>query len=138
MLQYRTPLTLSRRLLIAGRIVILTLFCRPCILIFDSLHSGSRAKVAATLRDYVACEYKAKMSHLGKDRIFNKETIRGCCPKVPQQPNFSDCGIYLLQYIEAFFEVFDITKSIYNNAKAETSKPADHFLIIGIFPPLIF
>ena len=85
---------------------------RPCILIFDSLHSGSRAKVAATLRDYVACEYKAKMSHLGKDRIFNKETIRGCCPKVPQQPNFSDCGIYLLQYIEAFFEVFDIMNCI--------------------------
>ena len=92
---------------------ILTIFdCRPCILIFDSLHSGSRAKVAATLRDYVSCEYKAKMSHLGKDRIFNKETMRGCCPKVPQQPNFSDCGIYLLQYIEAFFEVFDIINCI--------------------------
>ena len=86
----------------------LSLFCRPCILIFDSLHSGSRAKVAATLREYLACEYKAKMSHNGRERIFSKETFRGCCPKVPQQPNFSDCGLYLLQYIEAFFEV--ITK----------------------------
>ena len=74
-------------------------------MIFDSLHSGSRAKVAATLRDYLACEYKAKMAHLGKHRTFDKETFRGCCPKVPQQPNFSDCGLYLLQYIEAFFEV---------------------------------
>merc|ERR1712029_951137 len=32
------------------------------------------------------------------------DTMRGCCPKVPQQPNFSDCGIFLLQYIESFFE----------------------------------
>ena len=78
---------------------------RPCILIFDSLHSGSRAKVVATLRDYVSCEYNAKMAHTEQDRIFSKESFRGCCPKVPQQPNFSDCGIYLLQHIEAFFEV---------------------------------
>ena len=71
----------------------------------NDTNSGSRAKVAATLREYLACEYKAKMAHLGRERIFNKETFRGCCPKVPQQPNFSDCGLYLLQYIEAFFEV---------------------------------
>lgn len=75
---------------------------RPCILIFDSLQSCSRAKVAATLRDYLACEYREK---LGKDRVFDKVTIRGCCPKVPQQPNFSDCGIFVLQYIQSFFEV---------------------------------
>ena len=83
------------------------MFCRPCILIFDSLHSGSRAKVVATLRGYLECEYKAQMARIGKapTRVFNKDTIKGCCPKVPQQPNFSDCGIYLLEYIEAFFEV---------------------------------
>ena len=75
---------------------------RPCILIFDSLQSCSRAKVAATLRDYLACEYQEKV---GKERVFTKETMRGCCPKVPQQPNFSDCGIFVLQYIQSFFEV---------------------------------
>lgn len=27
----------------------------------------------------------------------------GIMPKVPQQPNFSDCGLFLLQYVESFF-----------------------------------
>uniref|UniRef100_A0A0K2UJS5 Putative LOC100642437 [Bombus terrestris] n=1 Tax=Lepeophtheirus salmonis TaxID=72036 RepID=A0A0K2UJS5_LEPSM len=73
---------------------------QPCILIFDSLATGSRARVAATLRDYLMCEHKAKMGHL---REFTKESMMGHCPKVPQQPNFSDCGIFLLQYVESFF-----------------------------------
>lgn len=50
----------------------------------------------------MACEYKAKY---GTDREFTKENMKGNCPKVPQQPNFSDCGLYLLQYIQSFFEV---------------------------------
>ena len=33
------------------------------------------------------------------------KTVRGGCPKVPQQTNFSDCGVFVLQYIESFFEV---------------------------------
>lgn len=27
------------------------------------------------------------------------------CPKVPKQDNSSDCGVYLLQYVESFFQV---------------------------------
>ena len=73
---------------------------RPCILIFDSLQTGSRARVAATLREYLKCEYKAKMN---EDRDFDKDTMKGCCPKVPQQPNFSDCGLFMLQYVESLF-----------------------------------
>ena len=57
------------------------------------------------------------MVHLGRERIFNKETFRGCCPKVPQQPNFSDCGLYLLQYIEAFFEVSNCFVNTYSMDK---------------------
>ncbi len=34
---------------------------RPCIVIFDSLSIDSHAKVAATLREYLTCECKAKM-----------------------------------------------------------------------------
>ena len=39
-----------------------------------------------------------------EERAFNKDTMPGGCPKVQQQPNFSDCGIYLLQYVESFFK----------------------------------
>lgn len=27
------------------------------------------------------------------------------CPRVPKQDNSSDCGVYLLQYVESFFQV---------------------------------
>ena len=75
---------------------------RPCVLVFDSLRIGSRSKVVATLREYLECEYREK---IGNDRVFSKETFPGCSPKVPQQPNFSDCGIFVLQYVESFFKV---------------------------------
>uniref|UniRef100_S4PY82 Sentrin/sumo-specific protease senp7 n=5 Tax=Pararge aegeria TaxID=116150 RepID=S4PY82_9NEOP len=74
---------------------------QPCILIFDSLAGASRSRVVATLRDYLTCEYQTKIS---KSKIFNKDNIKGCCPKVPQQNNFTDCGLYLLQYVEQFFK----------------------------------
>jgi len=31
--------------------------------------------------------------------------MKGNCVKCPQQSNFSDCGIYVLQYAESFFTV---------------------------------
>ncbi|XP_033226791.1 uncharacterized protein LOC117179068 isoform X2 [Belonocnema kinseyi] len=74
----------------------------PCILIFDSLAGASRSRVVATLRDYLSCEHKAK--HKGTEKVFSKDTIKGACPKVPQQSNFTDCGVYVLQYVESFFK----------------------------------
>ncbi|XP_046392119.1 uncharacterized protein LOC124160329 isoform X2 [Ischnura elegans] len=74
---------------------------QPCILIFDSLAGTSRSRVVATLRDYLRIEYKVKK---GAERDFSKDTIKGACPRVPQQTNFVDCGLYVLQYVESFFE----------------------------------
>ena len=70
-------------------------------MIFDSLQTGYRARVVATLREYLQCEYKAKIS---EERKFTKDNMKGACPKVPQQPNFSDCGLFALQYVESFFK----------------------------------
>ncbi|CAG9825310.1 unnamed protein product [Phaedon cochleariae] len=74
---------------------------QPCILIFDSLAGANRSRVVATLRDYLTCEYKLKM---GKERVYSKDVIKGANPKVPQQNNFTDCGLYVLQYVEQFFK----------------------------------
>lgn len=71
-------------------------------MIFDSLAGASRARVVATLRDYLSCEYVAKM---GNEKVFSKDTIKGASLKVPQQSNFTDCGLYVLQYVESFFKV---------------------------------
>lgn len=74
---------------------------QPCILIFDSLAGPSRSRVVATLRDYLTMEYKSKMD---TERVYNRDVIKGACCKVPQQNNFTDCGLYLLQYVEQFFK----------------------------------
>ncbi|XP_024083624.1 uncharacterized protein LOC106662776 isoform X2 [Cimex lectularius] len=74
---------------------------QPCILIFDSLAGASRSRVCATLREYLQVEYNLK--HKGSKRDFSKDTVRGAVPKVPQQTNYTDCGLYVLQYVEAFF-----------------------------------
>lgn len=56
----------------------------------------------ATLRDYLTCEYKAKYPD-STPRVFNKANIFGNQVRVPQQNNFTDCGVFLLQYVEHFF-----------------------------------
>lgn len=74
----------------------------PCILIFDSLQGAPRSRVVATLRDYLTCEYKAKFPNL-PHRTYTKASLAACQVKVPQQNNFVDCGLFLLQYVEHFF-----------------------------------
>ncbi|XP_062138169.1 sentrin-specific protease 6-like isoform X2 [Drosophila sulfurigaster albostrigata] len=76
---------------------------QPLILIFDSLAGASRSRVVATLRDYLTCEYKVKKPDAQK-HIFSKDNMPGHCVKVPQQNNFTDCGLYLLQYVQQFFK----------------------------------
>lgn len=78
---------------------------QPCILIFDSLSGTSRSRVVATLRDYLTCEYRAKNSTTINPIVFSKDNLPGHCLKVPQQNNFTDCGLYLLQYVEEFYAV---------------------------------
>ncbi|KAG5846758.1 hypothetical protein ANANG_G00118360 [Anguilla anguilla] len=76
--------------------------CRqPCILIMDSLRGPTRSTVVKTLREYLEVEWEVRK---GTQRSFGKEVMRGSSPRVPQQDNFSDCGVYILQYVESFFE----------------------------------
>ncbi|XP_033729243.1 sentrin-specific protease 6-like [Pecten maximus] len=72
----------------------------PCVLIFDSLAGPNKARIVTILKEYLQVEWNLK-----KETSFNlKERIRGSTPRVPQQTNYSDCGIYVLQYVQSFFE----------------------------------
>ena len=51
---------------------------------------------------YLEVEWEVRK---GTQRSFGKDVMRGSSPRVPQQDNFSDCGVYVLQYVESFFEV---------------------------------
>ncbi|XP_060034092.1 sentrin-specific protease 6-like [Erinaceus europaeus] len=74
---------------------------QPCILLMDSLRGPSRSNVVKILREYLEVEWEVKK---GSKRSFSKDVMKGSNPKVPQQNNFSDCGVYVLQYVESFFE----------------------------------
>lgn len=78
-----------------------TLCRQPCILIMDSLRGPGRSTVVKTLREYLEVEWEVRK---GIQRSFGKDVMKGSNPRVPQQDNFSDCGVYVLQYVESFFE----------------------------------
>ncbi|KAL4082352.1 hypothetical protein QTP88_030029 [Uroleucon formosanum] len=76
---------------------------QPCILIFDSISGGvNRARVTATIRDWMEQEYICKYNDETKD--FSPNTIKASLIKVPQQPNYVDCGLFALHYFKLFFE----------------------------------
>ncbi len=79
---------------------------------FPRLHSGTgnqRVKasdlVSLSFSRYLQVEWNTKMAEKEGKRDFTKENFKGFNPKCPQQNNFSDCGIYILQYVESFFKV---------------------------------
>nr|XP_019566766.1 PREDICTED: sentrin-specific protease 7 isoform X4 [Rhinolophus sinicus] len=74
---------------------------RPCILILDSLKAASIQNTVQNLREYLEVEWEVKRK---THREFNKINMVDLCPKVPKQDNSSDCGVYLLQYVESFFK----------------------------------
>ncbi|XP_068565208.1 sentrin-specific protease 6 isoform X3 [Cebidichthys violaceus] len=79
----------------------LNLCKQPCILIMDSLRGPARSTVVKTLREYLEVEWEVRKE---SQRSFGKDAMKGSSPRVPQQDNFSDCGVYVLQYVESFFE----------------------------------
>jgi len=77
----------------------------PVILLLDSLEDGMKDEVVANLREYLACEWRERMV-VGQGqgvRLFQQSSMPHFCPDIPQQPNLTDCGLYLLEYVEAFF-----------------------------------
>lgn len=70
---------------------------QPIIITFDSL-GCSRSPTITILRDYLEEEGRAKRS-----MKINRQDILGMTAKaIPEQPNYSDCGLYLLAYLEKF------------------------------------
>ncbi|XP_075708889.1 sentrin-specific protease 7 isoform X2 [Rhinoderma darwinii] len=72
---------------------------RPCLLIFDSLKTGSAQTTVQVLREYLKAEWDVKRK---TPREFSRSSMRDLYPKVPKQNNSTDCGLYVLQYVESF------------------------------------
>ncbi|KAK7142084.1 hypothetical protein R3I94_011699 [Phoxinus phoxinus] len=95
---------------VKNRSVLNSVSKQPCILIMDSLTCSGRSSVVQILQEYLLEEWKVKM---GSQQSFGKEVMKGWSPLVPQQDNFTDCGIYVLQYVESFLK--DPPQTFHNN-----------------------
>ncbi|PYH78492.1 cysteine proteinase [Aspergillus uvarum CBS 121591] len=72
---------------------------QPTIITFDSL-GITRSPTSRILREYLYEEAKSK-----KGVEINAKSIRGItAQKIPLQPNYSDCGLYLMAYLEKFVQ----------------------------------
>lgn len=78
-----------------------TICKRPCILIMDSLKLSYHQRTYTLLREYLQVEWEVRK---GSCRSFSNESITGSLCRVPLQDNSSDCGLYLLQYVESFLQ----------------------------------
>ena len=74
---------------------------QPLMLVLDSLEDGLKDSVCEDLRSYLTSEWKEKMKSTSK---FSTSNMPSFCPKIPQQDNLTDCGLFLLEYVESFFK----------------------------------
>ncbi|KAG8451935.1 hypothetical protein GDO86_003936 [Hymenochirus boettgeri] len=74
---------------------------RPCLLIFDSLKTASAQTTVQVLREYLKVEWEVKKKTA---REFSRSNMRDLYPKIPKQNNSTDCGLFLLQYVESFVQ----------------------------------
>ncbi|CAG9540617.1 unnamed protein product [Cercopithifilaria johnstoni] len=80
---------------------------KTCIIVLDSLADATDMKRKLTvpvLREYLVCEYEDKRKLKdGDTKYFAKELIEKIVPfPVPQQRNYTDCGLFLLKFAECF------------------------------------
>lgn len=71
----------------------------PFLILLDSM-GGDNEELLDEIRQYLTEEWKVKT---GGKETFGKREVRLVKPEKPQQLNSTDCGVYLLQYIEKMF-----------------------------------
>ena len=74
----------------------------PLFLVLDSL-GGGKSGAVENIRHYLEQEWLAKNPE-HTNVSFRKKDIKTVRPKKPEQENFSDCGIFLLHYVEKIFK----------------------------------
>ncbi|KAL1989293.1 hypothetical protein VTN96DRAFT_55 [Rasamsonia emersonii] len=93
---------------------------QPAIITFDSL-GASRYPAIKVLRAYLLEEAMSKRS-----LQIDPKDIKGITAgEIPLQPNFSDCGLYLLAYLEKFAQDPDgfVEKSLQREMNAQRDWP---------------
>lgn len=77
---------------------------RPCILILDSLGGRPRTATTAKIRKYLTAEWKHKHKEMAEKDFSTFKVLSSSKLKVPLQENSSDCGLFVLQYVETLLQ----------------------------------
>ncbi|XP_023247621.1 sentrin-specific protease 7-like [Copidosoma floridanum] len=72
----------------------------PSLLIFNSISKLGTGYVEETIINFIKSEFKKQC----RTDTFNQNALQVIYVDVPQQKNSSDCGLYMLQYVENFFK----------------------------------
>jgi sentrin-specific protease 7 len=80
----------------------------PIIVVLDSLGGGARSPAVRALKEYILAEGQEKR---GMDAKITQHACYAKEGQIPQQQNYSDCGVYLLGYAQQFFLDPDVFKS---------------------------
>ncbi|KAG0494945.1 hypothetical protein HPP92_005939 [Vanilla planifolia] len=100
----------------------------PCILHMDSI-KGSHSGLKNLIQSYLLEEWKERHTVL-EDNISSKFlNLRFVPLELPQQENSSDCGLFLLHYVELFLEGAPICFNPSQITKLSS------FLTVDWFPP---
>lgn len=93
---------------------------QPVIITFDSLDLA-RSPTIKILREYLQEEGKSKRALQIDPKMIKGMTAR----EIPLQPNFSDCGLYLLAYLEKFVQDPDrfISRVLLREMRTDTDWP---------------
>lgn len=73
----------------------------PGIIIMDSLNLKTR-KLTAKVRDFLDYEWRDRKTDI---RRFSHTDLKDYFAPFPKQKNAYDCGIYMLMYIQCFFDM---------------------------------
>lgn len=73
----------------------------PCILHMDSIR-GSHTGLKDLVQSYLLEEWKERRKETSEDFTSNFLNLRFLSLELPQQENCSDCGLFLLHYVELF------------------------------------
>lgn len=93
---------------------------KPAIITFDSL-GQPRATTIRILKDYLREEARAK-----RGMEYEDSQIKGINAKrIPQQDNFSDCGVFLLGYVDTFLGLETDPKDFITKTIQQTHEEKD-------------
>ena len=71
------------------------------MIVLDSM-GGKKTNAVKNIRNYQVEEWRAKISGENEHQ-FSSQEMKTVWPEIPLQENDTDCGIYLLHYIEKMF-----------------------------------